>query len=76
MLSQLWKLIGNRQPPVIKSIEIRLWRLLFDIVSTEKPILDLLVTALEDISAMGIDDPEENCADWFTASEILPVLLN
>jgi hypothetical protein len=49
---------------------------LFDIVSTEKPIPDLLVTALEDISAMGIDDPEENCADWFTASEILPVLLN
>jgi hypothetical protein len=64
-------MIGNQQPSIIKSVEIQLWKLLFDIVSAKTPIPNLLVTALADISVMGIRDPQENYANWFTGETLL-----
>jgi hypothetical protein len=73
MLLQLWKVIGNQQPSKIMVVEKRLWRVLFDIVSVNTTIPDLLATALADISAMDVHDPSTNYASWFMAGETMVI---
>jgi hypothetical protein len=72
---QLWKSVGDQQPSIITAIEIRLWRVLFDIVSLNTAIPDLLSTILADVSTMGIHDLGTNYANWFRAGEGMCALL-
>jgi hypothetical protein len=54
-------------------VEKRLWRALFDIVTTKTTVTipGLLVGAFTDISAMGVHDVCDGDASWFTAGEAL-----
>lgn len=52
LLSQVWELLGNRQPALLKLAENRLWKAVIDIATTTTPLKITVTNALKDIQNM------------------------